>query len=174
MLLSDNTIQKDFNDIVEIATNPYTLKLKQIARQMRERQDKIDNEQKQFQDQQLEKQLQAERQNLIEERDHQVNLTNIKGEWTYKQAYLTAIGRDSASTKDDNFEDIRKAYELNLKASGIEQDNQLRMKEIQRKMDMDDETKKVELEKLKLKRQELELKNRQISSQEYIATVNKN
>jgi hypothetical protein len=50
----------------------------------------------------------------------------------------------------------------------------IRMQEIQRKMYMDEETKKVEMEKLKLKREELSLKNRQISSQEYIATINKN
>ena len=102
ILLSDNTIQKDFNDIVEIVTNPYSLKLKQISRQMRERQDKINEQEKQFQDSQLDKQLQSERQNLLEERQHQVDLTNIKGEWSYKQSYLTALGRDSASTKEDN------------------------------------------------------------------------
>ena len=174
MLLSDNTIQKDFNDIVEIVTNPHSLKLKQVSRQMRDRQDKANAEERQFQESQLDKQIQAERQNLMEERQHQVNLTNIKGEWAYKQSYLTALGRDSASTQEDNFEDIRKAYELNLKERGIEQDMNIRMQEIQRKMDMDEETKKVEMEKLKLKREELALKNRQISSQEYIATINKN
>ena len=50
----------------------------------------------------------------------------------------------------------------------------IRMQDIQRKMNMDENNKKLEIEKLKLKRQELELKNRQILSQEYIATVNKN
>ena len=39
---------------------------------------------------------------------------------------------------------------------------------------MDENTKKLEAEKLKLKQLELQLKGRQISSQEYIATVNKN
>ena len=50
----------------------------------------------------------------------------------------------------------------------------VRMQEIQRKMNMDDETKKIEMEKLRIKREELSLKNRQLSSQEYIATINKN
>lgn len=174
MLVSDNTIMKDFSDIVDITTNPNVLELKQIAKQMLDKQNKSKAEDKQFQDSQLDKQLQAERQNLIEERQHQVNLTNIKGEWAYKQSYLTALGRDSSSTQDDNFEDIRKAYELNLKERGIEQDMNVRMQEIQRKMNMDDETKKIEMEKLRIKREELSLKNRQLSSQEYIATINKN
>ncbi len=174
ILLSDNTIQKDFNDIVDIATNPYMLKYKQVARQMRERQEKQNVEQKQFESSQLDKQLEAQAKNLADERQHQINLTNLKGEWQYKEAYLTALGRDSASTKDDNFADIAREYELNLKATGIEQDANIRMMEIQRKMDMDENTKKIELEKLKQKNEKLKLKNKQISSQEYIASINKN
>ena len=41
-------------------------------------------------------------------------------------------------------------------------------------MNMDEESKKVELAKLKQKQEELRLKSRQIASNEYIATVNKN
>ena len=174
ILMSDNTIQKDFGDIVDIVTNPYALKLKQIAKEMRKRQEQKDIQDKQFQDSQLDKQLQAQRQNLIEERQHEANLVDKKGEWQYKEAYLTALGRDSASTKDDDFKDITKAYEVNLKATAIEQDGEIRRQEIARKMNMDEESKKVELAKLKQKQEELRLKARQIASNEYIATVNKN
>ncbi len=174
MLMSDNTIQKDLNDIVDIFTNPYALKLKQISREMRIRQDKRNSEEKQFQDSQLTKQLDAQKQNLIDERAHQEKLVNLKGEWQYKEAYLTALGRDSASTKDDNQTDITKAYEINLKASAIEQDGEIRKAELARKIDMDEQTKKIELEKLKQKNEEIKTKNRQISSNEYIASINKN
>ncbi len=174
MLMSDNTIQKDLNDIVDIFTNPYALKLKQISREMRTRQDKKDAQEKEFQDSQLTKQIEAQKENLLGERAHQEKLVNLKGEWQYKEAYLTALGRDSASTKDDNQPDITKAYELNLKQSAIEQDGDIRRAEIARKMDMDEQTKKIELEKLKQKNEEIRTKNRQISSNEYIATINKN
>lgn len=174
MLMSDNTIQKDLNDLVDIFTNPYALKLKQIAKEMRIRQDKKDGAEKEFQDAQLTKQIEAQRQNLVEERQHEEKLTNLKGEWQYKEAYLTALGRDSASTKDDNQPDITKAYELNLKQTAIEQDGEIRRAEIARKMEMDGETKKIELEKLKQKNEEIRTKNRQISSNEMIAKINKN
>ena len=97
-----------------------------------------------------------------------------KGEWDYKSELLTAVGRDSASTKEDNIGDILSIYDRNLKQTAIEQDGSVRREEIARKMNMDENTKKLEAEKLKLKQQELQLKERQISSQEYIATVNKN
>lgn len=174
ILMNDNTIQKDFSDLVDIFTNPYALKLKQIAREMRARQDKKLAEDKQFQDSQLEKQIQAQKENLKDERSHEVNLVNLKGEWQYKEAYLTSLGRDAASTKDDNQLDITKAYELNLKESAIIQDGDIRREEIQRKMEMDENTKKIELAKLKQKNEELRLRHRQLTSNEYIATINKN
>ena len=174
MLMSDNTIQKDFSDIVDIFTNPHTLKLKQIAREMRMRQEGMQQQDKQFQDSQLTKQIEAQKQNLADDRKHQVDLVNLKGEWQYKEAYLTALGRDATSTKDDNQPDIQRAYELNLKESAIIQDGEIRRAEIERKMNMDETTKKVELEKLKQKAEEIRLKNRQIASNEYIATINKN
>ena len=97
-----------------------------------------------------------------------------KGEWDYKSELLTAVGRDSASTKEDNIGDILSIYDRNLKQTAIEQDGDVRRQEIARKMDMDESTKNIEKEKLRLKQEELKLKNRQINSQEYIATVNKN
>lgn len=174
MLLSDNTIQKDFEDIVDIATNPYTLKLRQVARDMRARTDKKQQQEQQFQDAQLTKQLEAQKQNIDTTRQHELNKINLKGEWDYKSDLLTAIGRDAGSTPEDNMTDILSIYDRNLKQASIQQDGEIRREDIARKMEMDDATKKIEVEKLKQKQQELRLKDRQISSQEYIATVNKN
>mgnify|MGYP003587169046 CR=1 FL=1 len=174
MLLADNTIQKDFADIVEIVTNPYSLKLRQIAREMRVRTDQKTQEERQFQDAQQTKSIEANAAGQEAIRQHQLSMIDRKGEWDYKSELLTAVGRDSASTKEDNIGDILSIYDRNLKQTAIEQDGSVRREEIARKMNMDESTKKLEAEKLKLKQQELQLKGRQISSQEYIATVNKN
>lgn len=174
MLLADNTIQKDFADLTDIFTNPYALKLKQIAKQMRSRQDKNVQEQRAFEDQQLTKQLEANRQQLAEERQHELNIVDRKGEWQYKQAYLTALGRDSTSTTEDDFTQITKAYETNLKEKSINADISLRAKEISRKENLDAETKRLEAEKIKQKAEELRLRSEQIASQKYVALVNKN
>jgi hypothetical protein len=106
--------------------------------------------------------------------DHELAKIDRKGEWDYKSELLTAVGRDSASTKDDNIGDILSIYDRNLKQTAIEQDGAVRREEIARKMNMDEKTTKQEAEKLKLKQEELQLKHRELASKEYIATVNKN
>ena len=174
MLISDNTIQKDFSDIVDIVTNPYSLKLRQIAREMRARTDQKTQEERQFQDAQQTKQIEANAAEQQKFREHELAKIDKKGEWDYKAELLTAVGRDSASTKEDNIGDILSIYDRNLKQISIEQDKEVRMQEISRKMNMDESTKNIEAEKLKLKQEELGLKSRQLASQEYIATINKN
>lgn len=174
MLIADNTIQKDFSDIVDIVTNPYSLKLKQIAREMRARTDQKTQEERQFQDAQQTKQIEANAAEQQKFREHELAKIDKKGEWDYKAELLTAVGRDSASTKEDNIGDILSIYDRNLKQISIEQDKEVRMQEISRKMNMDESTKNIEAEKLKLKQEELGLKSRQLASQEYIATINKN
>ncbi len=174
MLLSDNTIQKDFGDIVDIATNPYTLKLRQVARDMRNRTDQKLNEDRQFQDSQTTKQIEANAKEQDALRQHELDKIDRKGEWDYKSELLTAVGRDSASTKEDNIGDILSIYDRNLKQTAIEQDGAVRREEIARKMNMDESTKKLEAEKLQIKAKELGLKERKIASDEYVATINKN
>ena len=117
MLLSDNTIQKDFGDLVDIFTNPYAIKLKQLGKEMRARTQQQQDQKQEFDDSQLTKTIEAQTANREDLQAHEVYLTNLKGEWQYKQAYLTAIGRDSASTKEDNIADITQAYETNLKVA---------------------------------------------------------
>lgn len=174
MLMADNTIQKDFADIVDIVTNPYSLRLRQIARDMRHRADIKTQQERQFQDSQQTKVLQAKEAEQKVIREHELAKIDKQGEWRYKSDLLTAVGRDASSTKEDNIGDILNIYDRNLKQISIEQDGEVRMQEISRKMDMDEATKKIEAEKLRLKQEELKLKNKQINSQEYIASINKN
>ncbi len=174
MLLSDNTIQKDFGDLVDIFTNPYAIKLKQLGKEMRVRTSLNQEQDRQFQDAQATKAIDArvaEREDL---QAHEVNLANIKGEWQYKEAYLTALGRDAASTKEDNVADITKAYELNFKREAYESDIDFRAKELQRKVDMDASDKQIELLKLKQKEQEIQQRAALKQVDYQISVTNKN
>lgn len=174
MLLSDNTIQKDFGDLVDIFTNPYTLKLRQLSKEMRARTNQNQEQQRQFEDSQLTKNIEAQTAAREDLQAHEVNLANIKGEWQYKEAYLTALGRDAASTKEDNTADIEKAFELNLKRESYQTDIALRTQELQRKMDMDESTKFIELQKIKQKEAEI-AQRAQLKNIDYqIAIQNKN
>lgn len=174
MLLNDNTIQKDFGDLVDIFTNPIVLNLRQYGRDMRARTQANQQQQREFEDSQLTKQLESVREGREDLQAHEVELANIKGEWQYKEAYLTAIGRDTASTKEDNIADITKAYEANFKREVHVADMQMKQEEISRKMDMDDTSKRIESEKLKIKRQEIEQRGAMKQIDLQIATTNKN
>lgn len=172
MLMADNTIQKDFNDVVNIAMLQNSVALKQYGKKMRTRSDQKTQEDRQFQDAQQTKVLEAKAASEKAMNDHELAKIDRKGEWDYKSELLTAVGRDSASTKDDNIGDILSIYDRNLKQTAIEQDGAVRREEIARKMNMDEKTTKQEAEKLKLKQEEIKLKYRELASKEYVATVN--
>lgn len=174
MLLSDNTIQKDFGDLVDIFTNPYAIKLKQLGKEMRIRTSQNQEQDRQFQDSQSTKAIEAQTADREDRQAHEVELANIKGQWQYKEAFLTALGRDAASTKDDNVADITRAYENNLKQEQYQTDIDFRSKELQRKVDMDATSKQIELLKLKQKEQEIQ-QRAQLKQIDYnVAVINKN
>ena len=174
MLLADNTIQKDFGDLVDIFTNPYTLKLRQLGKEIRARTQGNQQQDRDFQDSQLTKQIDANKQQLADEREHETSLVNLKGEWQYKEAYLTAIGRDAASTKEDNMPDITKAYEYNLKRDVYLADIEAKSREYQRKTDLDENQKQLELKKLQQKSEELKIRREDMANKRFIALSNKN
>lgn len=155
MLLSDNTIQKDFGDLVDIFTNPYTSKLRQLSKEMRKRTEESTQQQRQFEDSQNTKAIEAKTADREDKQQHEVNITNIKGEWQYKEAYLTALGRDAASTKEDNTKDIAQAYKDNLQRISNEADMSLKQMELGRKVESDSFDRELEAKKLKQKDQEI-------------------
>jgi len=174
MLISDNTIQKDFSDLVEIVANPYVLRLVQKGKEMRKRQEQLSEQQRQHENQMLDKQLMSEKENLNAERQHILNVVDKKGEWQYKSAYLQALGRDSASTEQDNMSDITKAFKANLDADRVYADIEFKNKQLLMKENDSEENKKSELEKIKQKSEELRIRREKIASDKYVATINKN
>lgn len=174
MLMADNTIQKDFSDLVDIFTNPYALKLKQIAKQMRKQTQENTAQERQFQSEQLEKQIQANKEQQLQLQEHEINLANVKGEWQLKGDYLVALGRDSASTTTDDFDQITKAYQTSLKEKSLNADIEFKNAEIARKLNMDKTSEKIEAEKIKLKTEEIRLRKEKLANDRFVAIVNKN
>lgn len=174
MLFADNTIQKDLEGIIDIFTHPYLIEMKQTAKDMAIRKQKETEYQRQFEDSQTTKQIQAQQQQLSETRAHELNAIDRKGEWAYKQAYLTAIGRDSTSTKTDDFDQITQAYKLNLQEEGQIADISLKNREISRKEMSDEGSREKQKQDFLLKTKALELKDKQLNTQKYTSEINKN
>ena len=172
--MSDNTIQKDIGDVVEILTNPYISELKQIGRDIRRRSQMQDQEQRAFEDSQLTKQLESQNQVLQAEMKHDLDLIDRKGEWSYKEAYLNAIGKDAMSTNTNEQSVIQKAYENEMKANNFSNDMDLKNRELDRKVVSDADSKAIELQKIKQKNEELKLRREQENTKRFVATINKN
>ena len=174
VLMSDNTIQKDIGDVIDILTNPYISELKQLGKDLQRKSAKNVQEQRAFEDSQLTKQLEANQQQLVEERQHQMVVIDKKGEWSYKEAYLNALGKDSMSTKTDDTAEIEKAYKMEMDSTKLSNEYEIKNRELNRKEAADADYKSIALEQLKQKNQELRLRQENMNTQKYIATINKN
>lgn len=174
LLINDNTVQKDFSDIVDIFTNPYTLELREIGRQMKLKKEKEVQDQRAFEGQQLDKQIASADKKLADDRKQQIDLENLKGQWRMKESYINALGRDSSSTKTNEFDELTKAYEITMKESLNNSTLALKERELGRKEKLDEGSKKIELEKIQQKNKELALRQQKMSNDYAIAVTNKN
>ena len=172
MLINDNTIQKDFADLTEIVLNPYVTEIRQVGKEMRERTQQMTQQQREFEGAESTKQIEAR----VKEREdlqlHERDLADIKGQWGYKEAYLTALGRDSASTTTDDFAQLTQAFKLNLQEDKQTAEMGLKSREIDRKEKLDSSNRSFELDKLKLKEREIESRNQISRDKITVAGIN--
>jgi len=101
-------------------------------------------------------------------------IEQIKGEYNLRETYITALGRDSSSTKEDNFGDLNKAYQDVVNNSFKEREVSLKENESARKDLLSTEQRKIEAEKLKQKNEEIRLKREQLNVQKFTSIINKN
>ncbi len=174
LLINDNTVQKDFADIVDIFTNPYTLELREIGRQMKIKQDKAVQDQRAFESEQNDKKIAFDEKKLADDRKQQIDLENLKGQWRLRESYLVSLGRDSSSTATNDFDELTKAYEITMKESLNNATLSLKEQELSRKQKLDEDSRKIESEKIKQKNKELALRQQKMSNDYAIAVTNKN
>lgn len=175
MLINDNTIQKDFGDIIDILTNPYTLELREIGNQMRMRQDKLTQEDRQFQSDQLDKQIAERQQSIKDDREHELLIEKIRGEYKLEEEMINAYGRASLSDDPQQaFDRIQKDTQTAIQNDFTQQQINVKKEDSDRKQKLDAENKKLELEKLKLKREEIKLRREISENQKFNSIINKN
>ena len=172
MLLADNTIQKDFQDLAKIRMASSALAVLNISKEMRKNAEKRTQEQRAFESEQTDKQIiaQSEREQAIQK--NEIERINLKGEWAYKGDFLTALGRDSASTPTDDFDQLTKSFQNNLKSKAIDADIDFKNRDIMRKESVDKTNKTLQEQKIELGYAQIQSKDRQDETKKYVATVN--
>jgi hypothetical protein len=174
--LSNNTIAQNFSDVIELLTNPVLVELKDSAEQMRKRNEQSMQEQRQFEAEQQDKVIQAQKQQIDAKNAHEENLEHIKGRYKIQSEQLQAYGRlgDKQVTDMEIYDRLDKQAQIATQTA--QKDAQIANQEadLQRKITADSDYKRQEMEKLRL--QALEIKTRQdkIKSDERIALYNKN
>lgn len=175
IILNDNTITKDFGDVIDVLTNPYTLELRQLGLDMRARNDAKVQQDQQFQSDQLDKQIQAEKDKIAAGYVQEKELLQIKGEYDLEEQQINAFGRASLSDDPNQaYDRIEKTTQNAITNNFTQQNLALKYEDNERKKTLDQEQKKLELAKLQQKNEEIKLKREQMRNQTYIATINKN
>lgn len=174
MILTDNTVSRDMNDVIDLMTTAPILELQQIAKDMRARKEKETQDQRQFESDQNDKNIAAQDKILVDDRTLKIKLQEMADDSDERQSYINALGRDSASTKTDNFVDITTAYKAEQANVHKQMDYSLKGEELDRKKMADKENLKLSWQKLAGEAEDRRLKERDIQKDEYVATINKN
>jgi len=173
-VLNDNTIDRSYEDVISILTNPVLAEIKDLTKQMETKSKQKVQEQRQFESEQLDKQIQANKEEQQAERDHETNIEKMKIEGNFNEAYINALGRASDKKSDvEGFNRIEQAQQdienqFAAKQIGIKESDQ-----IGKQQDRVEQN-KIALRNLALKAEELKLKKQKLETDKYIATVNKN
>lgn len=175
-IMNDNTIAKDFQDALDILTNPTIVELKQVAGEIRKRTDKKTQEQRDFESQQLQQQIQSAEKQTEDLQQHEVMIEAMKIQGRLKEAEIQSLGRlnDNQSVNYDLMDRISKVAQDDTQnqlrdREIVAKENEVTSKETDRA-----ENRKIELQKLALKAEELRQKKEKIQADKTIAFVNKN
>ena len=174
-ILNDNTMQRDMEDVISIVTNPVLVEIQQLAKDIRVKNDKRIEADRQFQDSQLTKQLEAQAQKEKLDREHELAIEDKKGEYKLESDYINGQSRAAdRNSNEEGYDRIDQAFQTAVQNSYKETEIGIKQQDLQRKEKSDIESKKIEIQKLAQKSQELRLKDKALNVQLQTSVINKN
>ena len=175
LIMSDNTLQRDFEDILKIATNPVVGELIQIGKDMRVKADNKVQEQRAFEQEQMKTQIDANATQQDKELAHEKELTQMKIEGSIQESYINALGR-AADKKSDTvgFDRIEDAAKQAMQDEFKDREVTLKENAMSSKQDDAKFDRGLELRKLALQTEALRLKDKAIEATKQNSLINKN
>lgn len=174
-IVNDNTMQRDMEDVISIVTNPVLVEIQQLAKDIRVKNDKRVAEERQFQDEQNTKTLEAQAASEDKKMAHEKELEYIRSEAKLESTYVQSQARAAdKQANTEGYDRVDKAYQNSIQNSFKEAEIGLKSQDLQRKELSDSESKKIELQKLAQKSQELQLKDKALNVQMQTSIINKN
>lgn len=176
IVLNDNTMSKSFADALEILTSPTIIELRDVAANIEKKSQQQVQEQRQFEGEQMDKQIAAQKEQQEDKQLHETLIESLKADAMLEKQEISSIA--AASIKGENtvavYDRISKAAQDDLNNSYRELEIGIKDAEVKRKTEGDTARLNQDLIKLQLKAQELRLAREKIQSAERIALVNKN
>jgi len=175
-VINDNTLTKDFESVLEILTSPAITELKSVAQGMRKRTDEQTQQERQFQSEQQDKQIAAQAQDIQDKRQHEILLKAMEVDGRIEQTEIQAYATTSARGQNTEavYDRIEKAAQNDINNNFRQNEIQIKGQEVDRKLTNDQENRNIELEKLRVKADELQLKREALQTQKFTSIINKN
>jgi hypothetical protein len=175
ILLNDNTIDKDFADLIELMQNPYMTELKDLAVGMRKRANEKQQQEQSYQAEQLDKQINAQKEESEKAFERAKEIEHIRGEYKLEEEQINAYGRAALSADPERaYDRIQKDTQFAIQNDFTQQGLNLKALELDSKQKLSDEQRKNETDKLKALAEDRKLKREIMQSQERVSIRNKN
>lgn len=175
VVLNDNTIDRTYENIIEIMTNPVLVELQAAARKMEADKQKKIQEEREFEGSQLDKQIEAQQNQEKLKHERALEIENTRGEYKLKSERINALGRASDKNSDQRgIDEINRAAQEEIQNEQRSQEIGVKVQEIERKTTADREAKRIELMKIAQKSEELRLRDKAVSNALTQSIINKN
>ncbi len=171
-IISDNTIQKQFSDVADVFATGTVLELRQIANQQRLRMEKQTQDERDYQTQLQQNQIQSQQEIIQHAEDIKLSEAQKDRESKERIASINGFGRGLDNDASSNDLSLYKIESDRLLAQGkLSADISIKEKEIESRNKISDNTMNQKMQDLSEK---VALKREEMANQKFIATVNKN
>jgi len=175
IMLNNNTSGFDVLALGEIAKSDSFTSLIEFGKNERVRLERLESEKRQFESEQLNKQIESERQAVLETRVFEKLIEDNKNKTRIQEENISALGRAADKQSDQSgFNEIKMATESALKEQDIQSRNQVENRKLDIKEKEGSEDMAYKMAQLNKELKALNFKNKELEAKKYIATINKN
>lgn len=174
-MLQLNTAGSDIYDLASIVTADSMVELRQVAMESRRRADQVRQQEQQNQMQLSQQQIEADQRAKEREYQHELEIEDKKGQYRILQERIQAAGRAADAQADKmSLDYLTKTADQSIRQAESEARADLENRRLDDARYNNDENRRIELEKLRLKARELEIRARADQTKRYVAGINKN
>lgn len=174
-VLTNNTIEAEYDDVIALLTNPVLTEIQQQAKEIVKRKEQRQQAERESQEriqESINETTKAESE-LKHEREKEIK--EIENDGRIATARVAALGRASDKQSDTyGFEQINKAAQQEQDQNNKDREFTMKERDQEIKSSGSKDQKRIEMMKLAQKSEELRLKNKEIEASKFNSIINKN